>query len=130
MPTLSRMIETLKEPDVGDGMRLFLSTNESTSFPVKILQDGIKVTIESNSDLKNMMLGNLLNIDDEEVSECVKGHEFKKLMFSLTLFHSVLLERVRYGAIGWVNPYKFLKEDFSVSLKQLKNILNEYERTN
>jgi len=68
MPQLVRMIESLKEPDVGDNTRLFLSTNQSATFPVRILQDGIKVTIESNSDLKNMMLGNLVNIDDEEIS--------------------------------------------------------------
>lgn len=95
MPTLSKMIESLKDPDVGDGCRLFLSTNESSSFPVKILQDGIKIIIESNADLKNMMLGNLMNIDDDDIRECNKAHEFKRLLFSLTLFHSVLLERVR-----------------------------------
>jgi len=95
MPTLSKMIESLKDPDVGDGCRLFLSTNESSSFPVKILQDGIKITIESNADLKNMMLGNLMNIDDDDIRECNKAHEFKRLLFSLTLFHSVLLDRVR-----------------------------------
>lgn len=95
MPTLTRMIESLKEPEVGDNTRLFLSTNQSATFPVRILQDGIKVTIESNSDLKNMMLGNMQNIDDEEVSFCDKPHEFKKLLFSLSLFHSLILERVR-----------------------------------
>lgn len=49
--------------------RLFISTKVSQSFPVKILQDGVKIAVENNSDLKNMMLGNLINIDEEEINK-------------------------------------------------------------
>lgn len=70
MQSLVKLIDTLNEPDVHNDFRLFISTKVSAQFPVKILQDSIKVTIESNSDLKNMMLGNMINIDEEEIKLC------------------------------------------------------------
>ncbi len=46
-------------------------------------------------------------------------------MFSLAFFHAVILERRKYGAIGWNIPYEWMNSDFETSQMQLKMYLNE-----
>lgn len=56
-----------------------------------------------------------------------KSNEFKKLFFALSFFHAVVLNRKRFGPIGWNIPYEFTDEDLLVSLKQIESILTEYK---
>jgi len=124
MPSLVKLIDSLQDTEVHMDFRLFISTKVSPVFPVKILQDGVKITIESNSDLKNMMLGTMINIDEDEIKLCANPYPLRRLTFSLSLFHALLIERRKYGSIGWVNPYEFLKEDFIVSFTYMRDIFN------
>lgn len=50
------MMEDLKKPEVSPEFRLFLTTSSTPDFPVSILQDGIKMTVESTGDVKQIML--------------------------------------------------------------------------
>lgn len=56
MSTLEKLIEDLKKADVHPEFRLFLTTASSTDFPISILQSGIKMTVETSGDVKQMML--------------------------------------------------------------------------
>jgi len=56
MPQLIKIVELMNDPEVHSEFRLFLSTSSSLDFPVSILQDGIKVTVETSGDVKQMML--------------------------------------------------------------------------
>jgi len=53
---------------------------------------------------------------------CSKPEKYKKLLFSLVWFHAVLLERRKFGSLGWNIPYAFNESDFSVC----ENILSLY----
>lgn len=46
------------------------------------------------------------------------------LIFSLAFFHAVILERRKYGAIGWNIPYEWMNSDFDTSQMQLKMYLD------
>jgi len=56
MPTLEKLIEDLNKPEVNSEFRLLLTTASIPNFPVSILQDGIKMTVETSGDVKQMML--------------------------------------------------------------------------
>ena len=64
-------------------------------------------------------------VTEEEYEECTKSREFKKLLFALGFFHAVILERRKFGAIGWNIPYEWMNSDFITSKTQLKMYLNE-----
>jgi len=45
---------------------------------------------------------------------------FRKLVFSLCVFHATIVERKKFGPIGWNRPYEFADTDFFISLSQLQ----------
>jgi len=60
-------------------------------------------------------------------SENRKAPDFKLLTFSLCLFHGVLLERRKFGPLGFNIPYEFTDGDLKICLSQLHMFLLEYE---
>lgn len=58
-------------------------------------------------------------------SQGKKGMEYKKLVFALAYFHSAILERRKYGAIGWNESYQWMNSDFDISEKQVFMYLEE-----
>lgn len=54
---------------------------------------------------------------------------FKELLFSLCIFHAVLLERKKFGPLGFNIPYEFTDGDFAICMSQLHMFLMEYEQT-
>ena len=52
-----------------------------------------------------------------------RGTEFQRLVYGLSFFHGVVLERHRYGPTGWNGSYTFNMSDLNISLNQLRDIL-------
>lgn len=97
----------------------------SPKFPVPVLQTGIKLTNEPPKGLK-ANLGRTFNEIKEEIYESsLKPTEFKKLLFSLGFFHAIILERRKFGPIGWNIPYDWMNSDFDTSNLQLKMYIDE-----
>lgn len=49
-----------------------------------------------------------------QFSRCSKPVKYKKLLFALCFFHSVLLERKKFLQLGWNIIYGFNDSDFEV----------------
>lgn len=60
-------------------------------------------------------------------SENKKATSFKLLTFSLSLFHGILLERRKFGPLGFNIPYEFTDGDLKICLSQLQMFLIEYD---
>lgn len=87
----------------------------SNKFPVPVLQNGIKLTNEPPKGLKANLQRTYNEIKEEMYNSSKKPVEFQKLLFSLAFFHAIILERRKFGAIGWNIPYDWMNSDFETS---------------
>jgi dynein heavy chain len=125
MPELEKIQERQDENTMNPEYRLWLTSMPSRNFPVPVLQSGIKITNEPPKGLKANLKGTFNEVTPEEYESCTKPKEYKKLLFALAYFHAVILERRKYGAIGWNIPYEWMNSDFVTSKTQLKMYLDE-----
>jgi dynein heavy chain, axonemal len=107
--------------------RLWLTSMPTASFPISILQNGVKMTLEPPQGLRNNLLRTYRNLDPREFEECTRPLEFKRLLFGFCLFHAIVQDRRKFGPIGWNIAYEFTNEDLMVCRRQLKMLLEEYE---
>ena len=63
-------------------------------------------------------------LTDEEL-ESSKNITFKPLVYVITYFHSILLDRRKFGKIGFNVCYDFNEADFRISFSLLKLYLNK-----
>jgi dynein heavy chain, axonemal len=105
--------------------RLWLTSMPSDAFPVPVLQGGLKLTNEPPKGLKANMTRSLTDLGSERYEGCSKQKEYKKLFFALAYFHAAILERRKYGAIGWNIAYEWMNSDFNTSELNLRMYLDE-----
>ncbi|KAL6436551.1 hypothetical protein ACFW04_004787 [Cataglyphis niger] len=131
MPQLESLAETLSQENVHRDFRLWLTSAPSPDFPVNILQNSSKMTIEPPRGIKaNMLRAYLTQVTELQEfleSDYPKTPLFKWLIFSLCMFHSVLLERRKFGPLGFNIPYEFTNGDLAICLSQLHMFLMEYD---
>lgn len=125
MPELEKIQELQDENTMHPDYRLWLTSMPSKDFPVPVLQMGIKLTNEPPRGLKANLKRTYQDIKPEEFEGSSKPKEFKKLLFALSYFHAAILERRKYGAIGWNIPYEWMTSDFQTSMRQVRMYLDE-----
>jgi len=62
---------------------------------------------------------------DEKAFMNSKHFGFRPLMYVITFIHAILLDRTKYGKIGWNVTYSFNFSDFNISFKLLELYLNK-----
>uniref|UniRef100_A0A452QQ37 Uncharacterized protein n=1 Tax=Ursus americanus TaxID=9643 RepID=A0A452QQ37_URSAM len=127
MPALERLIEHINPDKVHRDFRLWLTSLPSNKFPVSILQNGSKMTIEPPRGVKANLLKSYSSLSDDFLNSCHKVMEFKSLLLSLCLFHGNTLERRKFGPLGFNIPYEFTDGDLRICISQLKMFLDEYD---
>ncbi|KAJ6667676.1 hypothetical protein lerEdw1_015997 [Lerista edwardsae] len=127
MPSLERLIEGINPDKVHRDFRLWLTSLPSNKFPVSILQNGSKMTIEPPRGVKANLLKSYVSLSSDFLNSCSKISEFKSLLLSLCLFHGNALERRKFGPLGFNIPYEFTDGDLRICISQLKMFLDEYE---
>jgi dynein heavy chain len=127
MPALEQLIagycNAAKKPH--DKFRLWLSSSPDPNFPISILQRSIKVTTEPPKGLRNNMIRLYGNVSLEQFNKCNRPERYKKLLFSLSWFHALMLERRKFQTLGWNVKYDFNDSDFSIC----ENLLTMYLST-
>ncbi|XP_005102124.3 dynein heavy chain 1, axonemal [Aplysia californica] len=127
MPTLERLVEQINPDMVSKDFRLWLTSMPSASFPVFILQNSSKMTVEPPKGIKANLLRSYMGFSDKFFKQCPgKVKIFKHLLLSICLFHGVVLERRKFGALGFNIPYEFTDGDLRICIDQLSMFLQEY----
>jgi len=127
MPTLERILEVSADQDCHENYRLWLTSMPTQKFPVAILQSSIKVTNEPPRGLSANLERTFLDLEEAEYEGCKQPLAFKKLLYGLAFFHAVILERRKYGPVGWNIAYQWMTSDLEVSKRQLKMYLDEQD---
>jgi dynein heavy chain len=111
---------------VNDQFRLWLSSRPHPQFPITLLQRSVKITTQPPKGLKQNMLRILKTVNEQAFfagKQGPTGLRYRKLLFALTFFHSVLLERSKFRTLGFNITYDFGDSDFSVSDLLLSKLL-------
>lgn len=127
MPALEAICESIDDTKHRD-FRLWLTSMPTPAFPVSVLQNSVKMTLEPPSGLKQNVLGTYEALTDEQFSGCAKPETYKMLLFGFCFFHAIVQDRRKFGPIGWNIPYAFTNEDLMVSRRQLKIFVEDYEQ--
>ena len=124
MPRLEYIIDHLDVSKVHNRFRLCLVTMSDDRFPIGILYQGTKLIYEIPKGIRENMMRIYSQINADEYEKDIGAVE-KQLTFHLAFFHSVVLERLQFGSIGWNIPYEFNPSDFAISRRHLKLFLSE-----
>ncbi|EDO42194.1 predicted protein [Nematostella vectensis] len=132
MPRLQQIIRRIShsETQLDPQFRMWLSSKPDPSFPVSILQAGLKMTVEPPPGVKSNLLrtfGAVGGAVTEAVFEDAgPGPAWRRLLFGLCLFNSLVHERKKFNALGWNIPYEFTTSDLEVSIQMLHMMLTEH----
>lgn len=89
--------------------RLYLSSDPSKEIPIGLLERAIKLTNEPPQGLKQNMKRAFTFFTKEDIED--KDPKIKTILFALCYFHSVMIERRKFGPKGWNMHYPFSMGD-------------------
>lgn len=75
----------------------------------------IKITYEPPRGVKNNLLRIFSSMEPKRYEDCSKIFEWKRMLYALSFFHALVLERKKFGPLGWNIPYEFTTPDFAIS---------------
>jgi dynein heavy chain len=124
MPSLEKICEGFEESaHIHKDFRLYLTSMPAEYFPVPILQNGVKLTIEPPKGLRANVLRSFQTVTDEVLADSSKEIEWRRIQFGLKFFHAVVQERRKFGPLGFNIRYEFNDSDLETSTVVTKNML-------
>ena len=112
LPELESIIDQLFKHEVNPEFRLILSARSHPQFSISLLQRSAKIAQEPPRGIK----ANLLRLygQKSEFTVVDQDRNFRKAVFGLCWFHTVLIERKKFKSLGWNVSYAFNDSDYSV----------------
>lgn len=132
VPLLEKTLDDLK--DVHPDFRLIISTNPNPKYPISFLQRCKKITFETPKGVGTIMTR---LFDDLQKENIVLGNDkldkgdlrnsaFSKMVYSLCMFHSILMERRKFKSYGWTSFYDFNNSDFKICFDLIKVYMQKF----
>lgn len=111
LPELESIMDTLFKKNIKKSFRLFLSASPHPDFPISLLQRSLKIAQEPPRGIKANM-SRLYGNQSKAFTLCSADREFRKAVFGLSWFHTVLTERKKFKTLGWNVAYSFNDSDY------------------
>ncbi|XP_065178852.1 dynein axonemal heavy chain 6-like [Sycon ciliatum] len=129
MLAMENLIKDFSAPgkEIHEDFRLYLSSMPAKSFPVSVLQNSVKVTNEPPKGLRANLRRAFAELSPESFEEHILNQTWRTLVFGLCFMHAVILERKKFGPLGWNIRYEFSDSDRESALDNLKMFLAEGE---
>ncbi|XP_055873384.1 dynein axonemal heavy chain 6-like isoform X2 [Biomphalaria glabrata] len=109
-----------KPSDIHKDFRLFLSSMPAKHFPVSVLQNSVKVTNEPPKGIRANLRRAFAEITASFFEEHVLGMDWRRIIFGICFFHAIILERKKFGPLGWNIKYEFNDSDRECALLNLQ----------
>lgn len=104
------------------GFRVWITTEPTPQFPINLLQTGIKITNEPPEGIKASLRRSFTWVT-QDLLESVDCTEWRKLLYMLCFMHAAVIERKKFGPLGWCVPYEFNYTDLQASITFLQRYL-------
>ena len=127
MGALEAKVEAFDMERASPTFRLWLTSYPSDKFPVAILQNGVKMTLQPPKGIRANMLNTYINLEESYFSSCHQARSLKKLHFGLAFFHAAVQERRKFGPLGFNIPYEFTESDLKICQTQVQMFLSEFD---
>ncbi|RUS78130.1 hypothetical protein EGW08_014103, partial [Elysia chlorotica] len=122
MLAMENIIKGMQEypATVNSNFRLFLSSMPARHFPVSVLQNSVKVTNEPPKGIRANLRRAFSEISPAYFEDNPIGMDWKRIVFGICFFHAVILERKKFGPLGWNITYAFSDSDRECALLNLE----------
>ena len=90
--------------DADPDFRLFVTSDPSDKIPVALLQRSVKLTQEPPPGLKALFKRSWGMFSDATWDNSQRAPECRSILFALSFFHAVMVERRKFGPQGWNHP--------------------------
>lgn len=129
MEAIVRSME-LSELKVHPDFRMFMSSMSAKNFPVSVLQSSVKLISEPPQGLRTNLLRSLTDgsLEEEHFEMHILRDKWRKLVFGICMFHGVVLERRKFGSLGFNNRYEFNESDRECALRTLDMFVDREKR--
>ena len=97
------------------------------NFPVNFLHQSIKITNEPPEGIRGNLKRIYNDFDENDYNDMSNPNITKPLLFCLSIFHTITLERKKYGPMGWNIPYEWMISDFLTSKQMLEQYVESSE---
>lgn len=106
--------------------RLWITTEVHPSFPITLLQLGIKFTNEPPSGMRAGLERTYGNMNQDFLDH-TDSQFYRPLVYAISFLHSVVQERRKFGPLGWNIPYEFNSADWLASCMFIQNHLEDLD---
>ncbi|KAL7690391.1 putative AAA+ ATPase domain, dynein heavy chain region D6 P-loop domain-containing protein [Plasmopara halstedii] len=103
--------------------RLFLTSEPHPDFPIALLHRCTKVTNEPPAGLRAGLLRSFTVLIDQDRLDRLENSSWRALVFAVCFLHSIVVERRKFGPLGFSVPYEFNAGDIGASLSFLERHL-------
>ena len=121
LSSLEILLDRFKASGSHNNFRLFLSSDPSSDIPIGILARCIKLTNEPPTGLKANLKRAFCSFPKAFIEEA--DSRTKAVLFGLCQFHSVMMERKKFGPMGFNKMYPFSLGDLRDSAVCLNNYM-------